>query len=185
MERLREVLASLPFKHLATAVGLLIDASSTRKTVFVAGNGGSASTASHMACDLAKTVQTGFSPGLRIVSIADNAALMTALANDESFDEVFSRQIEMFGEEGDLLILISGSGKSPNCIRAATEARAKRMKTIALLGMGGGPVAELADVSVVVDSDDYGVIEDVHLVMNHIITECLKVVAPGASTSVE
>jgi D-sedoheptulose 7-phosphate isomerase len=179
--RLCEVLNSLPFPDLAAAIDLLIEATLSRKTVFVVGNGGSASTASHMACDLAKTAQTGSGLGLRIISLADNAALMTALGNDESFDEIFSRQLGMLARRDDLLILISGSGKSPNCIRAAEVARSMGMKCIALLGMGGGPAAKLADISIVVGSDDYGIIEDAHLVMNHIITECLKVVAADAT----
>ncbi|HEY5565143.1 MAG TPA: SIS domain-containing protein [Rhodothermia bacterium] len=182
VERLCDVLTSLPFQDLSTAAGMLIDAAHHRTTVFVAGNGGSASTASHMACDLAKSAQYGGGQGLRIVSLADNAALMTALGNDESFDEIFSRQLGMLGSEGDLLILISGSGRSPNCILAAERARTMGMKTIALLGMGGGPVAKLADVSIVVGSDDYGIIEDAHLAVNHIITECLRFASTGPAS---
>ena len=142
-------------------------------TVFLAGNGGSASTASHFAVDLAKTVR-GYPPGpaadgFRVWSLADNIGLITAWANDEGYDRVFSEQVLRIGKPGDVLIVISGSGNSPNVVRAVEATQECSMITIGLLGMGGGKLGPMVDYSVVIDSQDYGVIEDAHMALGHLI----------------
>ncbi len=142
--------------------------------VFVVGNGGSAATASHLACDLGKTAAKPGAKPVKCVSLSDNAAFLTACGNDLSFDDVFCRQLENLVGRGDLVILISGSGNSPNLLKAAKLARARGAKTAALLGFDGGRLKGLVDVDVHVPSDQYGVVEDLHLAVGHILTFYLK-----------
>lgn len=168
------VLRKVPFADIGRALQALETALAERKRIFLAGNGGSASTASHMANDLMKGVANGNGRGCRVIALTDNVPIITAIANDESYEEVFSAQLEQLGETGDLLMVISGSGNSPNIVRAVEVAQKIGMTTIAFLGMDGGRVAEIADVSIVVPSNEYGPIEDVHLVFNHLFTDYLR-----------
>lgn len=142
--------------------------------VLVAGNGGSASTASHLACDLGKTVlgadPTSRSARFRVVSLADNVALLTAWANDEGYDTVFAEQVKALGQEPDVLIVLSVSGSSPNVLAAVNAARARGMETIGLLGGDGGEAKNLLDDAIVVPCDDYGHVESAHLVLSHLMT---------------
>lgn len=144
------------------------------KRIYVMGNGGSAATSSHVATDLCKTAAVKGVKPVECVSLADNAAFMTAIGNDLSFDEVFSRQLESLLRSGDLVLLISGSGNSPNLVNAARFARQRGAKTAALLGFDGGQLRRLVDIPVLVPSEQYGVIEDMHLAINHILTFFLK-----------
>lgn len=143
--------------------------------VIACGNGGSAATASHMACDLAKNTAVEGAPRLRAYALTDNAALIMALANDMGYDAVFAEQLLGLpvGPE-DLVVAISGSGNSPNVLAAIATARAAGARTVGLTGMGGGQLAALADVALVVPSDEMEVIEDVHLMVNHALTVALR-----------
>lgn len=174
LENLCTVLRSVPVNDLALAIEMLERAYIERRQVFLAGNGGSAATASHMANDLMKGVVKGYGRGFRAVALSDNVPLITAIANDESYEEVFAGQLAALGQPGDVLIVISGSGNSANIVRAVEVAQQMQITTIAFLGMGGGQVAKMADVSVVVPSDEYGPIEDVHMMFDHLITACLR-----------
>jgi len=176
LDQLRQSLDRLPPDRIAAVVALLLDAYERRARVFIAGNGGSAATATHMACDLAKTVtrQLEHVRGFDVMSLSDNASLMTAWANDAGYEKTFSEPLRAFAKSGDLLIAISASGKSPNILAAMTCARTIGVKTIALLGFGGGPAATMADEAIVVDSHDYGIVEDVHLALNHIVTRYFR-----------
>lgn len=172
---LGRVLERVSCDDLAKVMEILERVRRERRTVFLAGNGGSAATASHMANDLMKTIVSGRDTcGLRAISLSDNTQLVTAIANDMSYDDVFAEQLKHLACEGDILIVISGSGNSKNIIRAVETAKRLRLTTIGFLGKGGGKVKNMVDVSVVVPSDDYGPIEDVHLVFNHLITEYLR-----------
>ncbi len=175
---LRSVLESLPLGDLDAAVECLRAAYTRGSQVFLVGNGGSASTASHMACDLAKTVMLGtgdvWAKRFRVVSLTDNVALMTAWANDTSYANVFAEQLRNIANAGDILIAISVSGNSPNIVQAVSLARRMAITTISLLGCDGGTVRKLSDLCVVVNSTDYGYVEDAHLVLNHLITSHLK-----------
>jgi D-sedoheptulose 7-phosphate isomerase len=156
----------------------LLQTAEAGRQVLLAGNGGSASTASHFACDLAKTV-LGATPNpkthrFRAVSLADNSALLTAWANDASYDAVFAEQVRMLGRPGDLLCVISASGNSRNVVEAARAARALDMQTVAFLGCDGGQVKTLADDYLVVPCDDYGHVESAHLVLGHLLTDWLQ-----------
>jgi D-sedoheptulose 7-phosphate isomerase len=146
--------------------------------VLVAGNGGSASTASHFACDLGKTVlgvnPTSRSSRFRVVSLADNVALLTAWANDEGYETVFAEQVKALAREADVLVVLSVSGNSKNIIEALHVARAQGVETIGLLGGGGGEAKGLVDHAIVVACDDFGHVESAHIVVGHLLTEWFK-----------
>ena len=137
--------------------------------VFLCGNGGSAATASHMANDLGKGASYGRDKRFRVVALTDNVSWMTALANDVNYEAIFAEQLENMGQEGDVLLAISGSGNSQNVLNAVEVARAKGMKTIGWTGFGGGKLAGMVDRSVVIDSDHMGRVEDVHTVLMHLM----------------
>jgi D-sedoheptulose 7-phosphate isomerase len=142
-------------------------------TLFFAGNGGSAADAQHIATEYVVRYQAQ-RPGLRAVALTTDTSLLTACANDLGFDEVFARQIEALTRPGDLVILHSTSGESPNVVRAAQAARARGVPVIAFLGRGGGQLRELADVAVVVPSDDTARIQELHLALEHAICEIVE-----------
>jgi D-sedoheptulose 7-phosphate isomerase len=169
------VLEGVDLAAVSAAVDLIFDAWHRRALVLIAGNGGSASTASHCANDLAKATRVTDRLPMRAVSITDNASLMTALANDDGFERIFSHQMETLFRPGDVLIAISASGNSPNIVDAAQHALDNDGNVIALTGFGGGKLSEIADVTVnaPTQAGEYGPVEDVHLIVNHMITGCL------------
>jgi D-sedoheptulose 7-phosphate isomerase len=142
------------------------------RLVLLAGNGGSAATAEHMDLDLSKTIArlAGAGRGFRTISLTHGPAL-TAWANDVGVEDVFSGQVRDLGRKDDVLIVLSAMGNSANVLKALEAAREQGLRTIGFLGAGGGAAATLVEVPVVVDSDEYGVIEDVHLVLNHFVTD--------------
>ncbi len=143
--------------------------------VYVFGNGGSASTASHMACDLAKNTAAPGLPRLRVQALTDNVALLLALANDDGYEAVFAEQLMQAPiTSDDLAIAISGSGNSPNVLAGIAVAAAAGARTTALTGMGGGRLAPLVDVALVAPSDSMEIIEDVHLMVNHAVTSAIR-----------
>jgi D-sedoheptulose 7-phosphate isomerase len=172
--RLQNALAALPRERLTQLGEVLLTAYRNDKQVFTVGNGGSSSTASHMAADLAKNTIGPNHKRFRVTSLADNTSIITALANDFGYDRVFSEQLKNVLDAGDVLIVISASGNSPNVLQAIHYARLQSVETIALLGFDGGEAAGLVDIPIVVRSPDYGIIEDVHLAINHMLVEYLK-----------
>ncbi len=167
-----EALGRLDDDAVARAIEILEQAWLRDRLVLLAGNGGSAATAEHMDLDLSKTIARLVGPGrgFRTVALTHGPAL-TAWANDVGVEEVFSGQVRDLGRADDVLVVFSAKGNSPNVLAALETARRMDLRTIAFLGAGGGRAKPLADVAVVVDSDDYGVIEDVHLSLNHLVTE--------------
>lgn len=142
--------------------------------IWVIGNGGSAATASHLACDLSKNILKYAHPNqprCRVMSLTDNIAWISALANDISYESVFSEQLKNVVQADDLVIVISGSGNSPNILEAVRTAKQLKAKTVGILGFDGGKVGDMLDGYVVVDSQNYGYIEDIHLSFVHVITE--------------
>ena len=139
----------------------------------VAGNGGSAADAQHVATEYVVRYQTN-RPAMRAVALTTDTSLLTACANDMGFDEVFARQVEAFAEPGDLLILHSTSGESPNVIRAAQSARARGVAVVALLGRTGGQLKDLADAALIVPSHDTARIQELHLAIEHIICDLVE-----------
>ena len=174
LARLKAAIDDLPMDRLEELGDALYRSYRDGKQVFVLGNGGSASTASHMAADMAKNTISAHMRRFRILSLNDNMAMVTALANDLDYRNVFAEQLQNLIRPGDLLIVLSGSGRSENVLRAMRYARAECAQVVALLGFDGGAARELADLSIVVSSDDYGVIEDLHLVINHILVDYFR-----------
>ena len=142
-------------------------------TLFFAGNGGSAADAQHLATEYVVRYQTN-RPAMRAIALTTDTSLLTACANDMGFDEVFARQVEALAEPGDLLVLHSTSGESPNVIRAAQSAKARGVGVVALLGKTGGHLKELADVALVVPADDTARIQELHLAIEHVICDLVE-----------
>jgi D-sedoheptulose 7-phosphate isomerase len=174
---LKGVLDRLPLKAIDEIIRAIEQAQNERRQVFVIGNGGSAATASHMMNDLCKGTlgHKGDAPWprLRVIALTDNVSLMTAWANDAHYDRVFSEPLKNLAQRGDLLVAISASGNSPNIIAAVEAAKHLGVQVIGLAGFGGGKLAKMADVSFVVPSDEYGPVEDAHMILDHIITSYL------------
>jgi D-sedoheptulose 7-phosphate isomerase len=139
--------------------------------VFVAGNGGSAAIATHLTCDFTKGTHHEAHPTLMTESLSANPSMLTALANDFSFDQCFSLQIRMLAQKNDLVILISSSGNSPNIVKACEEAKNKGIQTIGLTGFKGGKLKSMADVSIHVEMENYGVVEDCHQSVMHLLAQ--------------
>jgi D-sedoheptulose 7-phosphate isomerase len=161
-------------EELERVLGLLLTAHEAGRTVFVLGNGGSASMASHLACDLGKGTAIPGHRRLRVISLADNQALVTAWANDTGYEMVFKEQLENLLEPGDVVIAISASGNSPNVIRAVEYARERGAVTIGFIGFGGGRLKSLVDFDITVSSRNYGQVEDYHLTLGHIFSQYLR-----------
>jgi D-sedoheptulose 7-phosphate isomerase len=166
----RRVLAEIPRPVVEKVVATILDVYRRGGHVYVLGNGGSASTASHFACDLSKATIVDSGPRLRVTSLTDNVALLTAWANDTSFEAIFSEQLANVVNRHDVVVAISVSGNSPNVLAAIATARERGAITVAFVGSSGGALKGAVDVAVHVASDDYGVVEDCHLVLEHAIT---------------
>lgn len=167
---LKNTIDAVNVNDLAKIITVLEAALQEKKQVFIAGNGGSAATAGHMANDLMLGVSKKQPYGFRAIALADHVAPSTALANDSDYAEIFSGQLKHLGQKGDLLIVISASGNSPNILRALEEAARLEMHSIAFLGMSGGKAAGMAQTSIIVPSNGYGPIEDLHMIFDHLIT---------------
>ena len=181
---LRAALDGIDRGQVQALVNAVLEAHRVDKTVYICGNGGSAATASHMVNDLVKAPAeaAGCRP-IRAIGLADCVSLMTALANDIDYAHMFSKQVEAYGREGDLLIAISGSGNSPNVVEAARVARDRGMAVAALTGFEGGRLKELANVHVNVPSRCFGQIEDAHMILEHALVELLKEALGGKSSA--
>ena len=174
-----KTLTCLPRENIVRIIGRLIEAYNNGNQIFILGNGGSASSASHFACDLGKgTLKHRCNERekrFRIISLTDNFPLISAYANDISFDEIFSQQLRNLIVRNDLVIVLSGSGNSRNLIKAVDYAKKCGAYTIGLLGFNkGGKLAKLVDDSIIIQSSNYGQIEDSHLILNHMITYCIS-----------
>jgi D,D-heptose 1,7-bisphosphate phosphatase len=166
--------ASIDLVQLARASTTLLEAYKRGAVVFACGNGGSAAIANHLQCDHLKGVRTGTDLMPRVVSLSTNIELITAIANDRSYDEIFVYQLQSQARPGDILVAISSSGRSRNIVRCLQWARENDLRTIALLGFDGGEVRELADIVIHVDSANYGVIEDNHQAIMHILAQYIR-----------
>ena len=178
LKQSKEALGSLDLKELNAIIDVLLEAYKKDKQVFIMGNGGSASLASHFACDLGKGTLQNPSDGkekrFRVISLTDNSAVMTAYSNDLAYEHVFSQQLRNLLNEGDIVIGISASGNSKNVINAVCLAKKSNAVTIGLLGFGGGKLKDLVDFKILVDSYNYGIVEDTHSALQHIICFALK-----------
>jgi D-sedoheptulose 7-phosphate isomerase len=164
---LATVVAAMPYAALAHMAGMLLDCQRRDSTIFVLGNGGSASTASHFACDLAKGTQTPGQRPFRVIPLTDNVPLLTAWGNDASYERIFAEQLATLVRPGDLVVIISASGNSPNVLHAAAIARERDATTIAWTGEGGGKLAAMADLAIRVPLASIEQVEDAHLIIAH------------------
>lgn len=173
-DRFAHAARSVPAPALARAAEILTSAYRQGNTVYACGNGGSAAISNHLLCDHAKCIRTDTRLMPRVVSLATNIEMITAIANDFAYDDVFAYQLENLARPGDVLITISASGDSENVVRAASWARGHGVLTIAMTGFGGGRTGSLADVHLHVDGDNYGVIEDVHQSLMHVLAQYIR-----------
>jgi D-sedoheptulose 7-phosphate isomerase len=181
---LASVAASMPFSSMARAAQMLLDCHRRGGTIFVVGNGGSAATASHFACDLAKGTQCLEVPAFRVVPLTDNVPLLTAWANDTSYERVFAEQLSPLVRNGDVVIIITASGNSPNVLAVAETARERGATTIAMTGRFGGKVRRLVDLIIRVPSDSIEQVEDAHLAVAHSLCVILRgAIRPSDTTT--
>ena len=145
-----------------------------RRRVFIFGNGGSASTASHHVLDLVKTASVDGQPRLLALCMNDNFGITTAVGNDIAYEESFTFPLSSYAQKGDVAVALTCSGNSPNILHACSWARENGLTVVALTGFAGGKVKDLAHVHVNVPSDNYGLVEDMHLSIGHIVAQSLK-----------
>lgn len=173
---LQNTMEALDFHVIDSIADYLVETFARQATVFFAGNGGSAATASHFACDLGKGTADCDPDGrrFRAIALTDNLPSITAWANDDDFQYIFSEQLKGLANPGDVLFAISGSGDSPNIIRAAEAARDRGMTVIGLTGFRGGRLKPLCKVCLVVPSENMQIIEDVHMSAAHSLYHILS-----------
>ena len=166
---LLQTIDTIDLEKVNHAIEWFKDARAQGRTIFVCGNGGSASTASHFACDMVKGASYNREPRFRIMALTDSLPTMTAYSNDVSYDCVFCEQLKNFAQPGDLLMAISGSGNSPNVLSATEYANSIGCRTIALTGRDGGKLGPMANLNIQVPVPHMGRIEDAHMIVCHMI----------------
>jgi len=166
--------ATVDTTQLGRACEMLGQVVSDGGTVFSCGNGGSAAVANHLVCDCLKGARSGTDIRPRVHSLSATVELITAIANDMSYEGIFSYQLESNARPGDLLIAISSSGMSPNILAAIRSAKSLGLKTVAMVGFSGGEAAALADIHLWVRAENYGIVEDVHQSLMHILAQFLR-----------
>jgi len=159
----------LPFATIDQIAESLLRAHDRGRMIYLFGNGGSAALASHFACDLGKGTANGTGKRFRVLALTDNVPLMTAWSNDSKYEDIFAEQLSNFVQRDDIAFAISGSGNSPNVLRALRLARSAGAITIGLTGYQGGKMKELCDQCMIVPSDNMQIIEDLHLCVAHAI----------------
>jgi D-sedoheptulose 7-phosphate isomerase len=178
IKHLIEVLEDLDKNKIESAIEMLVTAYKNGNKIFILGNGGSASNASHMACDLGKgtlsRIYDDRKKRFKVYSLTDNVAIMSAIANDLSYDDIFVQQLRNLIEKDDVVIALSGSGNSINVIKAVNYARERQAKIIGFLGFkNGGKLAGMVDCAIIANSNEYGPCEDIQLVLDHMMTAWL------------
>lgn len=165
---------SLDLHAVDQAVELLAAAIHDGKTIFSCGNGGSAAISNHLLCDFQKGIQTDTDLKPKVVSLSSNIEIITAIANDISYEDVFVYQLRTMAAPGDILLTISSSGDSENIVRCVDWARENSVGTISLTGFDGGRSSVGADINIHIDADNYGIIEDVHQSLMHVFAQYLR-----------
>jgi D-sedoheptulose 7-phosphate isomerase len=173
--RLQAVATQLPFNDLERIIDLLMEGFESGRTIFVFGNGGSAATASHMMCDMNKgTIAEGEKRRFKVLALTDNVPLMTAWANDSSYENIFAEQLRNFARPGDIAFAISGSGNSPNVLLGLRAAREAGATAVGLAGYEGGKMKALCNHCAVVPCDNMQIIEDMHHAALHAMFTVIK-----------
>lgn len=173
-QTLAEAVASVDRGRVARAAERLQQAYRSDAQVFVCGNGGSAAIANQMVCDHLKSISTGSTLKPRVISLVTTMELLTATANDQDYASVFELPLSSLARQGDVLVTISASGNSPNIVRAIEWAKANGLATIGLTGFDGGRSAALSDINLHVSEHNYGIVEDVHQSITHILTQYIR-----------
>ena len=173
-KRLREAGKTVDPAAFDRAAAILLEAYASGARMFSCGNGGSASIANHMQCDHVKGVRTTTDLRPRALSLSTNVELLTAIANDTGYENVFVYQLQSLSEPDDVLIAVSSSGRSPNIVHALTWARDHGLRTIAVTGFDGGAARTTAEVAIHVDSTNYGVVEDLHQAIMHALAQYIR-----------
>ena len=171
----RRVLANLQIDAVERLVDIFREGRDRGAFIYIAGNGGSSSTASHWVNDLGKATKRSGCRPFRVMCLSDNMSWLSALSNDEGYERAFAGQLENFARPGDVLTCISASGNSPNLVRAVELARTRAVTSVGLLGFDGGVLKDLVDHAVCVNSEKgtYELVEDVHVAICHAVTKCL------------
>jgi D-sedoheptulose 7-phosphate isomerase len=181
LRRLSELLCLVPPEPIGEVVELLLKTRATGHRVYVMGNGGSATTASHLVCDLTKTARMAGLAPLRAFALADNTAALTAWANDTAYAHAFAGQIDGLVDPQDVVIAITASGNSPNIVAGLEAASRRGAHTVALVGFDGGAAGLMADITVHIPCHDYGLVEDTHVAIGHALTKAiLRALQPRA-----
>jgi phosphoheptose isomerase len=181
-EELARAAKSIEPTMLERAAATLMEAYLRGARIFSCGNGGSASIANHMQCDHVKGVRTATDLSPRVLSLSTNMELLTAIANDTGYENIFVYQLQSQSEPGDVLLAVSSSGRSPNIVRALAWARDQGLRTIAITGFDGGAARATAEVSVHVDCANYGIIEDLHQAITHALAQYIRQSRMSADT---
>lgn len=171
---LKRTLDRLPHDVIQEVIEMLHNARLCNNQIFIMGNGGSASTASHFVCDLGKNTRVKGIPNFKVQGFTDNMAMFSALANDEGYENVFAEQLANHIEPGDVVIGISTSGNSPNVVNAIKLANSVQAKTIGFTGFTSGKLGDLVDIDLHVPSENIERVEDIHLVLEHLICKALR-----------
>ena len=179
--RIAGALAGVNADALERACALIETTAANGNHILSIGNGGSAAIADHLCCDLGKGTHHHNHPAINAQSLVANMPMYSAIANDFGFERVFEAQIDMIGRSGDVLIAISSSGNSPNILNAVEAARARGMTTIGLSGFDGGRLRESAEVSLHVDDHNYGIVEDAHQAIMHVLAQYIACKRDGVS----
>lgn len=166
---LLQAINTIDLEKVGQAIDILAQARDEDRHIFVCGNGGSASTASHFVCDMIKGASFNRDKRFRIMALTDNLPTLTAYSNDVHYDCVFVEQLKNFAKSGDVLMAISGSGNSPNVLKAMEYANSVGCKTIALTGRNGGKLGPMAQLNIQVSNQHMGRIEDGHMIAAHMI----------------
>lgn len=171
---LQHTMDQLPADLIGQVIDVLHNARMNDRQVFIMGNGGSASTASHFVCDLAKNTRKAGWPHYRVIGLTDNMAIFSAYANDEGYDNVFAQQLTNLIKPDDVVIGISASGNSQNVLNAIQEAKKHNATTIGFTGFDGGRLGSMVDVHIHVNSNVIEHVEDIHLMLEHMIVKVIK-----------
>jgi D-sedoheptulose 7-phosphate isomerase len=171
---LQETIDNLPKQEIVRVIELLHAARLTGRQIFIMGNGGSASTASHFVCDLAKNTRRMGWPHFKVIGLTDNMAIFSAYANDEGYENVFSEQLTNLVMPEDIVIAISASGNSQNVLNGVTRAKEHGAFAIGFTGFDGGKLCSMVDLNIHVNTNIIEHVEDIHLILEHMIVKALK-----------
>lgn len=168
------LLRQIDKKKLNEIIKIILKAIKMNKKIFSCGNGGSATTAEHLTCDFSKGSCTNTKLNIKSISLNSNTALITAIANDISYDKVFSYQLERYANTNDILLLFSVSGSSKNILECAHKAKVKKIKTISFTGFNGGKIKKLSNYNINFPTNNFGIVEDCHLTVMHYISQYIR-----------